>query len=200
MKALGKGSIASWVRLGLQAAWWVMWLAAVCLVAGIIGYVTLLLLVQNGLIDSEILTGGAGEVRLGNGSDFHLSYDEPGGLTWPVAVPAIMVAATGIAGALVIIWRLRKLFESFTSGEPFQRENATHLRVIWITMILVEVSRVVLTASTAALVMAFGQGVRVSDVELTFDLSTWGSILILIVLAEVFREGARLKEEQELTI
>ena len=31
-------------------------------------------------------------------------------------------------------------------------------------------------------------------------LSTWGSILILIVLAEVFREGARLKEEQELTI
>jgi hypothetical protein len=32
------------------------------------------------------------------------------------------------------------------------------------------------------------------------DLSTWGSILILIVLAEVFREGARLKEEQELTI
>ena len=69
-------------------------------------------------------------------------------------------------------------------------------------MILIEASRIVLTASTAGLVMAFGeaQGVGVSDVDITIDLSTWGSILILIVLAEVFREGARLKEEQELTI
>ena len=39
-----------------------------------------------------------------------------------------------------------------------------------------------------------------ANLTLKVDLSTWGSILILIVLAEVFREGARLKEEQELTI
>ena len=39
-----------------------------------------------------------------------------------------------------------------------------------------------------------------AGLTLKIDLSTWGSILILIVLAEVFREGARLKEEQELTI
>jgi hypothetical protein len=50
--------------------------------------------------------------------------------------------------------------------------------------------------------VAFGeaQGVGVREVSLSVDPSTWGSILILIVLAEVFREGARLKEEQELTI
>ena len=108
MKALGKGSIASWVRTGLQVAWWVMWFAAVMLVAAAVGYVALLLLVQNGLVDREILTGGAGEVRLGDGSTFDLDYDEPGGLTWPVAVPGFLIAATGVAGSLVIIWRLRK--------------------------------------------------------------------------------------------
>jgi hypothetical protein len=31
-------------------------------------------------------------------------------------------------------------------------------------------------------------------------MMTWGAIVILIVLAEVFREGARLREEQDLTI
>ena len=36
--------------------------------------------------------------------------------------------------------------------------------------------------------------------DVRIDLSTWMSIAILIVLAEVFREGARLREEQELTI
>jgi hypothetical protein len=37
-------------------------------------------------------------------------------------------------------------------------------------------------------------------IEPGFDLSTWTSILVLIVLAEVFREGARLREDQDLTI
>jgi hypothetical protein len=36
--------------------------------------------------------------------------------------------------------------------------------------------------------------------QIEIDLSTWLSIFVLIALAEVFREGARLKEEQELTI
>jgi hypothetical protein len=39
-----------------------------------------------------------------------------------------------------------------------------------------------------------------AEVKLSVDLSTWASILILVVLAEVFREGARMKAEQELTI
>jgi hypothetical protein len=37
-------------------------------------------------------------------------------------------------------------------------------------------------------------------VEMNVALSTWIAILILIVLAEVFREGARLKRDQDLTI
>ena len=37
-------------------------------------------------------------------------------------------------------------------------------------------------------------------VESPINLTTWGVIGIIIVLSEIFREGARLKEEQELTI
>lgn len=204
MKALGKGSIASIVRIGLSVAWWALWFAAACVIVGAIGYGAVVALIANGMIDPSLLEGGAGDINLGGGrgGDFHVTYDQPGGGTWPVVLPAFLIAGVAIAGSLVIVWRLRKLFDSFSSGEPFRRENATHLRVIWITMVVIELARYALTASTAGLVMVFGaaQGVGVRDIQLNLDLSTWGSILVLIVLAEVFREGARLKEEQELTI
>lgn len=201
MKALGKGSIASWIQIALLLAWWVLWVAAVCLVLAAIGYGVLLLLIQNGVIDPNVLTGGDGQIRVGNtdGSTFSLTYDDEGGATWPVMVPGFLIGGVAIGGALVIVWRLRKLFESLSSGEPFRRENANHLRVIWITMLVIETSRILLGGLTLALLSSFGD---VEHVRLSFegDPGTWGSILILIVLAEVFREGARLKEEQELTI
>lgn len=200
MKALGKGSIASIVRIGLQITWVLLWALAALLILGALAYGLTLLLMANGIIDPAQLNTAGGTIRL-NGNEVDMS---PGsaGAAWPVVVPALMIGGVAIAGALVIVGRLRKLFDSFSSGEPFARENATHLRVIWITMILIEVARYILTAATAALVMAVGDdhGVAVSQVEVTIDFSTWGAILILIVLAEVFREGARLKEEQELTI
>jgi hypothetical protein len=200
MKALGKGSIASIVRIGLQIAWVLLWVLAGLLVLTAAGYGITLLLIANGVIDPAAISANSGTLRV-NGNEVPLSPNSAG-TAWPIVAPAFLIGGVAIAGSLVIVWRLRKLFDSFSSGEPFRRENATHLRVIWITMILIEVARYILTASTAALLMSFGDehGVGVADVELTIDLSTWGAILILIVLAEVFREGARLKEEQELTI
>ena len=204
MKALGKGSIASIVRGGLQVAWVILWILTACLIIAAIGYGAILVMVSNGLIDPSVLEGGGGRVHMdgadGGGGDFNISYDQPGGGTWPVVVPALLIGGVAIGGALVIVWRLRKLFDSFSSGEPFLRENATHLRVIWITMLVIEISRYVLMALTGALLAAFGGPDVHANYTLNIDLSTWGSILILIVLAEVFREGARLKEEQELTI
>ena len=68
-------------------------------------------------------------------------------------------------------------------------------------MLVIEVSRYVLMGVTAFLLARFGEGARQISISIDGDrIAAWGSILILIVLAEVFREGARMKEEQELTI
>jgi hypothetical protein len=40
----------------------------------------------------------------------------------------------------------------------------------------------------------------VKDVRPDFSLTSWFSVLVVFVLAEVFREGARLRREAELTI
>jgi hypothetical protein len=202
MKALGKGSIASIIQVGLMIAWYVLWAAAVAVGLGAVTYGVILALVANGSIDPALLQGGGGDIDLGGegGGDFHVTYDQPGGGTWPVVVPALLIAAVAVAGSLMIVWRLRKLFDAFSTGEPFRRENALHLRVIWMTMLAIEVSRYLLMALTGVLVTMFGGPEVEANYTFSVDFGTWGSILILIVLAEVFREGARLKEEQELTI
>jgi len=142
----------------------------------------------------HIVFGGPGR------GSMTVNFDDPGGWTWPIFVPALLIGGVAVAGALMIVWRLRKLFDSFSSGEPFRRENANHLRAIWIIMMIIELSRYVLFAVTGLLITIFGGPNVQAHYEFNVDLSTWGAILILIVLAEVFREGARMKEEQELTI
>jgi len=167
---LGKGSVASAIEIALTISWVVLWVCLAALLIYAAGYA---------------ITGA--------------SLIDPGHATWPAEVPALIIGSVLLVGALVIIGRLRRLFDSFTSGEPFRRENATHLRVIWITMLAMEIGRYVLMALIAALFTAMDLPARFSPVK-TLDPTTWLSIAVLIVLAEVFREGARMKEEQELTI
>lgn len=201
MKALGKGSIASIVEVGLTIAWIVLWVAFACWAAAMLSYGVFMALVTAGVIDPVSIPNESNlriEVPGVDGNAFeNLRWTD-----WEIFIVGFLIAGVTIGGSLVIVSRLRRLFDSFRSGDPFRRENAQHLRVIWITMIVIELARYVISAAIVALALAFGasQGVAVREVEVTVDFTTWGSILILIVFAEVFREGARLKEEQELTI
>jgi hypothetical protein len=204
MKVLGKGSIASWIKIALDIAWFGLWLLAFFCGLAIVAYGSVLALIAGGAIDANVLTGGEGDMSIAGGQGhFSVTVDDPNELSWPVAVPGFMAAAVAIAGGLVIVGRLRKLFAGFSSGEPFRKEYAIHLRVIWITMLVVEVSRYLILGLTGILVATFGVpdgSEAVFHADRGFDLGVWFSIFILIVLAEVFREGARLREEQELTI
>lgn len=194
MRAFGKGSIAEIIRIGLLFGWIILWVALAVLAAVSVAFA----LHSAGVIDMTGFFAPETGLHLNFGDDTAITLP-PGAPTWPVFVSAILIGAVAIVGGLIIVWRLRRLVETFCSGEPFAKGNATHLRVIWITMVGVELARYLLLALTVAALTSFG-ATDSADLKLKIDLSTWGSILILIVLAEVFREGARLKEEQELTI
>lgn len=193
MKALGKGSIAEIIRVALLIAWVVLWVAAVVVAAVTIAFA----LHSAAIIDMGEFFAPDNGMRLSFGDD-EISLP-PGAPTWPLFISAILIGGVIVGGGLMIVWRLRQLVESFCSGQPFAKPNATHLRAIWMTMVGIEVARYALLLLTVAALSGFG-ATQDADLKIKIDLSTWGSILILIVLAEVFREGARLKEEQELTI
>jgi len=198
MRALGRGSLASYIKIALLVVWGALWFAAACLLIGVLAYGAVLILIQTGMLDAKLLEPGDTTQTYGPVTIVTETDDR---LTWHVMVPAFLAGAVAISGALVIVQRLRRLFASFTTGDPFSRDNATHLRVIWITMLVMELSRHLISNATKLILLVFGQPENTEvNVGAPINWLTWGAILVLIVLAEVFREGARLREEQDLTI
>ena len=196
MRALGKRSIASAVKAVLDVARWGLWLSALALALGAVAYAGLLGLTAAGSVNPALLQDLQAHIRLPSS----VEYSGPPETSWPVILWAFAAGGVAIGGGIVIVGRLRRLFEGFSSGEPFRKEYASHLRMIWIAMLTIEVSRMALSALLAVMLRLLDHSNGTVSFKISIDLTTWLSIFVLIVLAEVFREGARMKEEQELTV
>jgi hypothetical protein len=110
---------------------------------------------------------------------------------------AIMVI--GIAGtpiAYVVFSRLLRIVESVRTGEAFTTDNAGRLRTIAWAMVGLEVLHIC--------VVAIASAVSTKEVPLhingNFHVTGWLAILMLFVLAQVFLEGTRMREDLEGTV
>lgn len=107
---------------------------------------------------------------------------------------------SGLLGGLVIIpaiiyvcFQLRRILSTLASGDPFVPENASRLTRIAFAILVIQVLRYAI---------AIGVGIGFPDAEVTLrvDLITWASVAALFILAQVFREGTRLRDEEKMTI
>jgi len=99
-------------------------------------------------------------------------------------------------GFLLILRNLRMIFRTLTVGDPFRPENVRRLRQIGLILATVTGGVWVAQGLVAA---RLAPGVMDSQ-GLGELLTPIFSVLVVFVLAEVFREGARLRRESELTI
>lgn len=176
MRALGPGSVSSFLKIILDVVYAALWigLAAIALMA----LAALLFsfnpdLIGNVMIDSE---------------QFDLAD------RWPVVTAGLLAFAIYIAGVLVIVGTLRRIFVTLTAGDPFHPDNVGRLRLIGVMLAALECGRYVVRAVSAWMLPG------IDRVEANFSPTAWFSVLVVFVLAEVFREGARLRREAELTI
>jgi len=98
---------------------------------------------------------------------------------------------------LIVVKQLRMICYTLLAGDPFVPKNAKRFRIIWITVLVAEIMRV-----TWALFLPWlGKNEDIS-MEMTLDMnaSVWFLVMVLIILAEVFREGVRLRQEAKLTV
>ena len=110
-------------------------------------------------------------------------------------------AAVMIALVLWILAELAALCRSVRDGQPFAPQNAMRIRRLALAVVLGEVSRAAIVYAAHAYVAA-----HFAADHLRF--TAWPHInafaivsaLILLVLAEVFRTGTRLDEDQSLTV
>jgi hypothetical protein len=110
---------------------------------------------------------------------------------------AIMVI--GIAGTpitYVVFSRLLRIVESVRTGEAFTSDNARRLRTIAWAMAGLEVLHLC--------VVAIASAVSTKEVPLHINsnlhITGWLAILMLFVLAQVFLEGTRMREDLEGTV
>lgn len=117
-----------------------------------------------------------------------------------VAVAAVVLIVV-LALTMWVLGLLRAVFHTLRAGRPFVAANATRIRRIAYAVIVAEVARSMFAhvGMRYAMTNFAVQGVRL---EARLDVN-WVALicgLIILVIAEVFREGTRLDEEQSLTI
>jgi len=107
-----------------------------------------------------------------------------------------MGAITGYLGGFTLILRhLRVIIRTLRMGDPFQPANVSRLKQIGVILAVVTGGAWIGQYMVSRLVRCELEPPSI------FDLITPAfSVLVVFVLAEVFREGARLRRESELTI
>ena len=114
---------------------------------------------------------------------------------------AMAAAAAVMALALWILAELAALCRSVRDGQPFAPHNAGRIRRLALALVLGEVTRAVIVYTAHAYVAAHfaADHLRFTASPRIDTLAIVGA-LILLVLAEVFRTGTRLDEDQSLTV
>ena len=191
MRALGPGSVSSFLKIALDVVHVLLWILLIILVMTVLG-----VLIAQPFIASNITLDNVDV----NGETDPERVREL--IRTPIIPGVIGAAACYIGGLVFIVGRLRRIFVTLAKGDPFQPDNVKRLRLIGFTLAGIELLSYLLRA-----IVAWWERVGpidVDDVDVRvgqgFNLTIWFAVLVVFVLAEVFREGARLRREAELTI
>ena len=175
IRALGPGSVSSFLKVILDVFYHVLWVVGIIVAAVILG----LLLIS---FDPQILPAAIL-------AHANIMGQAPG----ISAAVRLTGAELGLVGVTIIVQRLRRIFASMTAGDPFHPDNVRRLRVTALVLGLIEINRYLFAALDR---FVLGLHPR----RLSLDFTPWFAVLVIVVLAEVFREGARLRRDAELTI
>ena len=137
------------------------------------------------------------EIRDAHGSGT-LRFPPPSGMF--LTTTAVLVALY-LTIALWVLVQLRAVFRTLRDGRPFVAANAMRIRWIGYAVILGElVQSLALFGGNAYAKTHFAADVLRFDAWPSLDVFAIIHGLIILVIAEVFRAGARLEEDQSLTI
>ena len=209
MKAIGSSSLSSVLKVTLDVLWY---LALVVIVIGlgigvfslvtkgnVAGQLTLPVVLE---IDEDIYSIRAEGADTGAAEldcvTAHMRFPSPG--TRFLLFLGIFIAVSS-AVVLIVLYQLRRIFATLAAGSPFVPANAARIRFIGWVVIVGELAEEALQALGQRIVMTSFETVGVTfrwDIDFNFTTIFWG--FVLLVLAEIFRLGVKMREEQELTV
>lgn len=136
------------------------------------------------------------EVEHARGS---LKFSPPPGSS--LVAPLLLGLAVMFAAILFVTGQLRAVIRTLRDGRPFVPANAARIRWIGFAVIAGEIARAVIVYSANAHVMTHFAATGLHfDARPDLNVVTIVHGLIILAIAEVFRTGTRLDEDQSLTI
>jgi hypothetical protein len=208
MKALSARFVASSIRFVLDAAWWLIAVSSGLLVGLMVFSLFVNLEGDNLTMDLPVALELDAPVL---GSSSSMQADARigklrGNLRFPVRNGAFfsgsMILIVLLLGVLLwLLTQLRHIFRSLSRGLPFVQENVRRIRWVAFTVIFGELARAALVYfwSYYTSLHFTANGVRFVASTDVNGITIIGGFAILAI-AEVFREGTRLREDQSLTI
>ena len=172
MRAMGPGSVASLLKIALDVAYFLLWAVLAIVV---------LVLVASLFIPIDSWTANARGEQIP--------------ITRTLIAAVLGGVSVFIGGFLLILHRLRRIFVTLTMGDPFQPENVRRLRAIGVILASLIAAQFAFRSVLAMLLPNAIEPQSIGDLMIPLF-----SLLVIFVLAEVFREGARLRRDAELTI
>ncbi len=203
---MGKQPIASLMKFVLEATWWtvaiglgllVVLLACSFLIDFHADNLTLSLPVAV-QVDAPIHTVAGGAEAHFEKLHGNLRFPAQQG---PFLSGSLAVVVLMLAYVLWIVTQLRHVFRSLSRRQPFDAGNARRIRWVGLALIFGEFARaaIVYFWSYYTSLHFTVSGLRFAA-SADLSLITMIKGLGIIVIAEAFREGARLQEDQSLTI
>lgn len=178
MRAMGPGSVSSLLKIGLDVFWF-----ALIAATGLFALAALAALALPRL--PEMYAPG----HDGSGALAQIQ------VTRPMVVGALLFIAAYSGVLLLIVRGLRRIFLTLCAGDPFRPENVARLRGVGLGLAALATLNLAARGLEAWLMPGLVRAANSWP-----DLTAWFSVLVVFVLAEVFREGARLRRDAELTI
>ncbi|HYP04790.1 MAG TPA: DUF2975 domain-containing protein [Bryobacteraceae bacterium] len=205
---MGNQSIASVVKFLLEAAWWI--LAVVLTLLLIVAACSFFIDIGGPNVTMSLpvaieVTGPLTDVEAAGASNAQLE-NLRGNLRFPARKGVFFSGSMAAITILLVnvfwmVTQLRHVFRSLSRRSPFIPENARRIRWVGSAVIIAELGR-------AALVYYWSYytslNFTMSGVRFTASADVNATLIVvglaIIAIAEVFQEGARLQQEQSLTI
>lgn len=109
---------------------------------------------------------------------------------------ALLLVAPAGAAAHVVFTRLLRILTTVSTGDPFVDANGRRLQAIAWAMLVLQLCDAFYGVVGTRVDLALGE--RVSG--WSPSVTGWLAVLLLFVLARIFREGARMRDDLALTV
>ena len=109
------------------------------------------------------------------------------------------IAVIGLVGVplnYLVLRRLLAIVETVRAGDPFVAANASRLQTIARALLALQLLSLVI----GAIVKAVSPPEHPLHIQAGFSISGWLAVLLMFLLARVFAEGTRMREDLEGTV